>query len=187
MSEAIEPYSQDELIAALAAIHREGSELFAAFSPSDFFGRPEPEVWSPGENAIHLVKSVKAVADAMKMPKLALRGMFGRADGSRSYAEVREVYRQALADGTAVAGGRYLPPDAPTADAAGASQARAVTGWQRAGASLEKALAGWSEKALDSYRLPHPILGKMTVREMLCFTHYHDLHHLETVRRLRGG
>ncbi len=42
-------------------------------------------------------------------------------------------------------------------------------------------IPGWSEAALDRYRLPHPLLGKLTVREMLFFTLYHNAHHLDQV------
>lgn len=182
MSNTRDPQSRDELIAALESVHREAAELFASFAADDFFRRPEPEVWSPGENVIHLIKSVKAVANAMREPKLLLRLFFGTAGGSRSYAEVRERYLEVLADG-AVASGRYLPPRAPAAGEAEASRARALAGWQQAGDSLVTRVGKWSEEALDKYRLPHPVLGKLSVREMLFFTHYHDLHHMETVRR----
>jgi hypothetical protein len=36
----------------------------------------------------------------------------------------------------------------------------------------------WSEDDLDNHRLPHPLLGKLTVREMLFFTLYHIQHHM---------
>jgi len=35
----------------------------------------------------------------------------------------------------------------------------------------------WNEDELDQYQLPHPILGKLTIREMLYFTIYHNLRH----------
>jgi hypothetical protein len=40
-----------------------------------------------------------------------------------------------------------------------------------------------SQSALDRWRLPHPLLGRLTVREMLFFTLCHNRHHLEGVRR----
>ena len=39
----------------------------------------------------------------------------------------------------------------------------------------------WGELALDRYRLPHPLLGRLTVREMLLFTLYHSVHHFNLV------
>jgi len=40
-----------------------------------------------------------------------------------------------------------------------------------------------SETALDLYILPHPLLGKITLREMLYFTAYHVYHHQTIVER----
>ena len=39
-----------------------------------------------------------------------------------------------------------------------------------------------SEKDLDTYILPHPLLGKVTLREMLYFTIHHNEHHLELLK-----
>ncbi len=175
-----DPESRRELLAAFQNVHREAAELFAAVPEADFFRRPSEDVWSPGENAIHLVKSVKAVAKGMRLPKLLLRVVFGTAGSSRTYGEVRELYLAALAEG-AVATGRFVPP--PAAGAGEESRPRALAGWQRAGDDLVKAMGKWNEAALDLYRLPHPILGKISVREMLFFTHYHDRHHLQIVER----
>jgi hypothetical protein len=36
----------------------------------------------------------------------------------------------------------------------------------------------WSEAELDRYTLPHPLLGDLTMREMLCFTLYHNQRHI---------
>ena len=45
-----------------------------------------------------------------------------------------------------------------------------------------------SQADLDRYRLPHPLLGKLTVREMLFFTVYHNYHHVRSVAdRLAAG
>ncbi len=177
-----DPQSRKELLAALQSVHREASELFAAVPENEFFHRPAEDVWSPGENAIHLVKSVKAVADGMKLPKLLLRSLFGTGGSSRTYGEVRESYLEALAGG-AVATGRYVPPAPPGKGAGEKSRSRALAGWQRAGDSLVAVVRKWNEPDLDKYRLPHPVLGKITVREMLFFTHYHDRYHMQIVRR----
>jgi hypothetical protein len=48
---------------------------------------------------------------------------------------------------------------------------------------MRKALDRWSEAALDSVQMPHPLLGRLTAREMIFFTLYHNQHHVEVVRR----
>jgi hypothetical protein len=42
---------------------------------------------------------------------------------------------------------------------------------------LCKQLLDYSEKDLDELILPHPLLGKLTLREMMYFTMYHVTHH----------
>ena len=49
------------------------------------------------------------------------------------------------------------------------------------GEKYTERLGNWSEKDLDKYKLPHPLLGKLTVREMLFFTIYHNEHHLKAM------
>jgi hypothetical protein len=40
---------------------------------------------------------------------------------------------------------------------------------------------------MDYHVLPHPLLGPLSVREMLFFTVYHNTHHVLNVQRLRAG
>jgi len=56
----------------------------------------------------------------------------------------------------------------------------------RIGDGIAAALDGWSERALDRLRLPHPALGKLTVREIVLFTLYHNIHHATNVARRRA-
>ncbi|MEM7356368.1 MAG: DinB family protein, partial [Acidobacteriota bacterium] len=178
------PHRRDELSSLFEALHREAAELFTAPADEAFFRSPEEGVWSAAENVVHLVKSVQAVAGALKVPKLVLTMRFGTAKASRAYGEIHQIYKDKLQQG-AVATGPYVPqiPTPATPEEAQRSRTRALAGWQRAGESLVRELGKWSEAALDKHRLPHPLLGKLTVREMLFFTHFHDLHHIAAVRR----
>ncbi len=49
--------------------------------------------------------------------------------------------------------------------------------WKKSSADLAAALGMWTEQELDEYQLPHPLIGNLTVREMLFFTIYHSLRH----------
>ena len=46
---------------------------------------------------------------------------------------------------------------------------------------LWSAVGSWREADLDRYLLPHPLLGKLTIREMLFFTLYHNYHHVQSL------
>ena len=43
------------------------------------------------------------------------------------------------------------------------------------------AAGAWSEAELDTRAVMHPLLGSLTMREMLYFMLYHDAHHATVV------
>jgi len=47
---------------------------------------------------------------------------------------------------------------------------------------LIKQINNWSEEKLDKCLIPHPLLGKLILREMLFFTNWHTQHHLNTLK-----
>lgn len=182
MLDVFDPYSLDELASCLERAEREVAQLFAALPAERFVARPSPDAWSPGEHLAHLVLSTRAVERALAVPRLVLWLRFGPSGrASRRYVEVRDVYRAALAAGGRATAG-YLPRPFPQTDA---DEVQRVTlgRWSRAASSLVARVREWDEAALDRIRLPHPLLGKLTVREILLFTLYHDRHHLDAVRR----
>jgi hypothetical protein len=98
----------------------------------------------------------------------------------RSYEEVVRRYEDKLAAGGR-ASGRFVPPLQPvhTVERMRADLRKLVG---RLGTRVGK----WSERKLDNILLPHPLLGKLTVREMLYFTAYHVDHHQRIVERDKG-
>lgn len=184
MLDVADPYSRDELVPCFTRVHDGVAALFAEIPAEVFTAHPSPGAWSPAEHLGHLVLSVRPVAGALSVARPLLWLRFGMAvRRSRRYVEMRETYRAALAAG-GKATGPYVPPP-PVADPE-MLRRESLERWRRAGAALVERLRGWSEWSLDRTRLPHPLLGKLTVREMLLFTLYHDLHHAEAVRRLAG-
>jgi hypothetical protein len=179
-----EPATRQDILDGLGWLRdvgaREWSEL-----PPEVFAAPIGDAWSPADNVRHLVKSTNAATKALEMPKLALRTMFGVADKpSRAYATLREDYRQVLAGGANA--GKFAPAPAQAPSDPAAWQTELVGTLDRSLAALAGVTAQWEEPALDMYRLPHPLLGKLTVREMLFFTLYHNLHHAGNVKRRLG-
>ena len=41
----------------------------------------------------------------------------------------------------------------------------------------------WKDKDLDNLILPHPLMGKMPVRELIMWTAYHVEHHTESLKK----
>ncbi|MGH1365704.1 MAG: DinB family protein [Calditrichia bacterium] len=167
------PSSKKEIISSLQVGFEEVSAAFKELSPEQCLLKVEGR-WSAAENLDHLIRSVVPLAKGLEMPTMTLRMMFGRSSkSSRSFDEVVQAYKELLANGGA-AMGRYLPTVLTDVSD---SQQTLLSGWERAGKRLVVAVEKWKEADFDVYRIPHPLLGKMTVREMLFFTVYHNSHH----------
>jgi uncharacterized damage-inducible protein DinB len=164
------------LIDALKDADQRVTDWFMQIPADAFFTRPGDE-WSASDNMDHLIRSHKPLVKALKLPKIGLQGIFGKSNGTpRSYEGVCQAYRDEI-DRGAQASGRYLPDQQSPAEGAEQKKAEILTEWTKVSAELAAAAEKWDERDLDLYQLPHPLLGKLTVREMLFFTIYHNLRH----------
>ena len=169
------PYLGRDLQHSLTELVAEGAACLDAL-PEPVFFAPQGDRWSPADHIRHLRKSTAPVGRALALPRLVLRFRFGTRSGpSREFIPLRDVYRGVLASG--VQAGPFAP--SPHSGPLDAARRRAImAAWQNAAAELSAAAGRWSEPALDRYRLPHPALGQLSIREMLEFTVYHTSHHL---------
>ncbi len=180
------PETRDQIIASLDQVRVQAGALWQRFDERGFFEPPAGGGWSPAGNIQHLIKSTSPVTMALGFPRLVLRVMFGAVRiPSRSFIEVRAAYRAVLADGAQA--GRFAPRDRAAPNEPAQSRQQLLDKWQSLIPRLSEASGRWDEAALDRYRLPHPLLGKLTLREMLFFTLYHLGHHVEVVAARQAG
>ena len=175
-------YTRDEILSSVDDVQRESVAYWSAFPAPEFFARIG-EAWSPADNVRHLAKSIRPVTKALRMPRLVLRIMFGAPKrASMTYDALRDFYRSKLTGGNDA--GRFAPSPRVLTD-----PAEVLGQYEQASRELRAAIERWPDKALDRYRMPHPLMGKITVREMLFFTLYHQLHHIDVVKRRKtqGG
>jgi len=158
-------------------------DWYNAIPAAQFFVR-SGDIWSAADNVDHLIRAIRPIALVLKMPKAGLQLVFGtsvpdihagEAVKSRSYDEVCKAYEAAIAQG-GQASGVFLPDQKAPVDAE-AQKKSLLDKLNKAGDSLLATLAKWDETELDQYQLPHPLLGTLTVREMLFFSIYHTLRH----------
>lgn len=185
MTNINEPFTKAELLEAFVRINKDVEVFFSSISTEKFYAQPQTNVWSARDNLGHLNKSVAPVAKALSLPKFLPSVLFGKAKKpSRHFAEIRETYLGRLKEG-AKATGRYVPDKVEVPENAEKEKSEILSKWQTVSEKLILVLKDkWSEKDLDTYTLPHPVLGKLTVREMLFFTLYHNTHHVNNVRKL---
>ena len=168
---------RDEIAQGLAARFDEVVTWFAERPDAAFITGPEGR-WTEGQHLDHLIKSTKPLNLALRLPRIALRLKFGTVpQPGTNYDAVVARYEGTLSDG-GKASGRFIPPTVAVAD-----KARLLQTFQHEGERLVKVVRSWRDPDLDTCQLPHPLLGNLTVREMLFFTHHHMGHHLETLAR----
>lgn len=184
MNENNEPFTKEDLLQSFSQNKSDVADCFSSIQMEKFYAHPA-DVWSARDNLDHLNKSVAPVAKALSLPKVLPLVLFGKAkQPSRSFGEIRETYQGKLKEG-AKASGRYVPDKVEMPKDAEKEKEELLKMWNEVSDKLISVLKNkWEEKDLDTYTLPHPILGKLTVREMLFFTLYHNTHHVNNVCKL---
>jgi DinB superfamily len=170
--------TQSELVQALEARHEEVGAYFSSLPERTFLGETAPK-WNPAQHVIHLSKISIRVRQGLQ----AREQLPNQSQVSRNYEQIRETYLTSLNQAPAsllekVGASVQIEP--------GSSQAQIIEAYLQAGKSLCAATHTWTETELDAKAMPHLALGTISVREMLEFVVYHDLHHLEGVRKTLG-
>lgn len=146
-----------------------------------FYTRPVEGKWSAAEQMDHLIKSNSRIAFGLKAPKVVLRLNFGISNRPEfNYEEMVAKYLAKINDG-AKSSARFEPEKRlPTRD-------KLITKWEvERHKTISAVRRGWNEDDLSKYQLPHPILKKITVREMLFFNIFHIEQHLNLLKRDYG-
>lgn len=185
MFEIEAPGSTEELRAELRKLHGRITSSLDEFTTEEFSTK-QGEHWSPAEHIRHLSTAVRAVVRGMAAPRLLLALRFGLSfEGSRSFEQVRDSYRAALAAGGKASG--LYDPASRKIDLKPEDLRRFVMQrWAQTDDELDSAIASWRHRALDRYRAKHPLLGLMTIRELLYFTLYHNAHHARRISERRS-
>jgi len=164
-------YNRKELIAKL----NEESEKLTQWYMNrklDVMEQGPDGAWTAGQHLLHLIKSTKPLSVGMGYPRILLRLKFGKVKGpSTTYEGLVERYQKALNNG-GKAMGEYVPREVRKEE-----REVLVSRFKNEMRILVNNLHKWSEKNLDNTGVPHPLIGQLTVREMMYFTIYHMEHH----------
>ena len=143
--------------------------------PADKVHQSKDGKWSPAQQLDHIYKSVSPVRLAFSFPKFLLKMIYGTANRqSRTYDTLLQRYHEKLQ-----AGGKSTAPFIPSVK--NTSVDLPLSKLKLLIVSLCSKVDTYSEIQLDTFILPHPLLGKLTLREMLYFTIYHVQHHQKQI------
>ncbi|MBC3847781.1 DinB family protein [Winogradskyella echinorum] len=135
--------------------------------------------WTQGQQALHLLQSVKPLNDALSMPKFLLRFKFGKANRPvRDYDAIVKRYQERLLDakGKTFKGSQNMK--VPTL----ADKHYILNRLQTESKKLQYKTKKISDTNLDTVILPHPLMGKMPVREIIMWTAHHVEHHTKILK-----
>ena len=168
---------KSEIIRELKSNYRIFIDFIKTLEEEKFQSGPNGK-WTPGQHFDHIRLSIQQLPFAYGLPKFILRFLFGKANRpSRTYDGLVQRYREKLSAG-GQATGRYVPKTI-LIEEKGRIERSLLKNLDQLTRRIEK----YAEKDLDTYLLPHPLLGKLTLREMLYFTIYHVEHHRVSVER----
>jgi hypothetical protein len=134
--------------------------------------------WSAGQDLVHLIKVLGIVNIGFTLPKFLLRLLYGaNKKEARSFDELQTLYKKSL-EGGAKSPTIYIPKPVSFKD-----KDSLVSKHTSLIQAFIKKIEAHSDFELDTYRLPHPILGKVSLRELTLFTALHTTHHLELLKQ----
>jgi hypothetical protein len=172
-------YTQEEIIQGLEDKYAYLTQWLENQKDENFSISSTEGKWSTGEHIDHLIKSTKPLNMAMRLPKMQLRMMFGKPNREgRTFEQIVARYKVKLADNNGQTTSRYEPKNI-TND----KKQELIKTLQDEKERLQRITSKWREKDLDNYLLPHPLLGKMTIREIMLFTIYHTQHHIDILEK----
>ena len=171
---------KEEIILKLLNHHESFVQYISGLSGEDFM-YARPGKWSSGQQADHISRSLQPLSRVMGFPKTIMRLVFGKSNRpSKDYETLIEKYKTKLAAGGR-ASGRFVPGPVPLDQ-----RNRLNEKIMRTANAIGRKINRFSEDQLDHYILPHPLLGRVTLREMLYFTIYHVQHHKKLIEESRS-
>lgn len=136
--------------------------------------------WTTGQHTKHLLQSITPLNTAMSLPKFILKFKYGKSNRAvRDYDTVTKRYQERLegAKGLTYKGSMNMGiPKAIDKD-------YFITRLKVEYKKLQYKSQHWSDPDLDNYILPHPLMGKMPIRELLMWNAYHLEHHTKTLMK----
>ena len=157
--------------------HSTFTDYVLSLSEADFNFAP-PEKWNAGQHLQHILISVSRLNGAICNPKYiqSITEMEPKR-ALMSYDALVNVYLDRIKKG-AKATAPFVPELVTVAQ-----RPQLVKDVQAAVAELCLKLDTYDEKQLDEFTMPHPLLLRLSLREMIYFTIKHAAHHYELTKQ----
>ncbi|MGQ7947330.1 DinB family protein [Flavobacterium sp. WC2509] len=132
--------------------------------------------WSVTQNVEHITLTLSRVTNYLSLPKSNIESNFGLSKReSNTYEEFIKNFQNVIANGITTTTPFIPESNLETDSKESVNQGKKIL------EAFISSLQNWSEDELEKYNCPHPVLGKITAREILYFTIYHVQHHNEII------
>lgn len=167
-----------EIIQELGRAYAQYVQYIDGLTEEEFL-RSVNNKWTAGQQTDHLLRAVKPLNQGLQLPRFFFRLFFGKPNRpGRTYAQLVAKYKLKLQAGGR-ASGIFIPKDVSYSQ-----KEILLTALNNQVHKLQVRLTRYKEEDLDRYLLPHPLLGKLTIREMMYFTIYHVIHHQRNIQEM---
>ena len=134
--------------------------------------------WTTGQHTKHLLESIKPLNTALSLPKFILKYKYGKANRAvRGYDAIKNRYLERLKEAQGIVSPFSRGKKIPKAK----DKNYFINRLKVESKKLQYKTKKWSDSDLDTYILPHPLMGRMPIRELLMWTSYHVEHHTKTL------
>lgn len=170
--------NQEELVDLLNVKHESLSDYLITHQDSKWNEGP-PGKWKTNEHVLHLIQSIQPLRKALTIPKFVLRYKFGKSNRSlRTMDQVINKYKTKLSQNPGVVSPLSVDMDRATAQ----SKKELIADFQSEKNKLVTKVEKWTDSHLEQYILPHPLMGRMPIKELLMWTAYHAEHHHNIIK-----
>jgi DinB superfamily len=152
-------------------------ETAGLFTEDKFFKRPAENKWSAAENIEHLVLVTKPMVALFTKPEVMVERWGTVERPSRSYDEIAGAYMQ-VTNGAGKAPERAVPQDTEQ------TQAAELNKFKQVNDEFFKTVELLTDSQLNTYQVPHPFIGNITVKECLHFMTFHVTHHHKAITEI---
>jgi hypothetical protein len=134
--------------------------------------------WTPVQNVEHINMCIEPLVRYLNTPKELIKEKFGlKSEVGFEFKDLNEKYIQAVQNG-AVISETFKPKDNSPSFKNERMRGNELIN------KINSLLEMWSDDELSAHICPHPVLGRISVREMLYFTIFHCETHIKIISRV---
>ncbi len=170
--------TKSEIISLLEEKHQELFNLIENHPEKEWLNGPENK-WTFGQHILHLADAIQLLNNALSYPKFILKYKFGKSNrATRSYDVVVKNYQEKLAKNQEIATKFNSKLKIPVLQ----EKTILVNKLKIQNKKLQYKTNKLKDTDLDKLLISHPLMGRMTVREIIMWTAYHTAHHTQILK-----